>query len=183
MLVSDAHEDSYAWSKVDGSESRGAVVLQVTFRSLKKMGNPCRADVSYLLRRIALCWQQTTQTQVQKQRLIWRTTSVTPQEMRGMWTQVVAMRLVTRSHTPNIFWMWVVVVSSLNCVQPLWPHGLYPDRLLCPWDSPGKNTGVDCHFLLQGIFLTQESNPGLLHCRQIVYQLAMREAHLKVKQL
>ena len=36
------------------------------------------------------------------------------------------------------------------------------DRLPCPWDSPGKNTGVGCHFLLQGIFLTQGSNPGLL---------------------
>ena len=46
-----------------------------------------------------------------------------------------------------------------------------PARLLCPWDFPGKNTGVDCHFLLQ-IFPTQESNPGLLHCRQILYQLS-----------
>ena len=36
-------------------------------------------------------------------------------------------------------------------------------------DSRGKNTGVGCHFLLQGIFLTQELNPGLLHCRQILY--------------
>ena len=36
------------------------------------------------------------------------------------------------------------------------------DRLPCPWDSPGKNTGVGCHFLLQGIFPTQGSNPGLL---------------------
>ena len=36
----------------------------------------------------------------------------------------------------------------------------------------GKNTGVGCHFLLQGIFLTQESNQGLLHCRQILYQLS-----------
>ena len=34
-------------------------------------------------------------------------------------------------------------------------------RLLCPWDSPGKNTGVGCYALLQGIFLTQGSNPGL----------------------
>ena len=34
--------------------------------------------------------------------------------------------------------------------------------ILCPWDSPGKNTGVGCHVLLQGIFLTQESNSGLL---------------------
>ena len=36
-------------------------------------------------------------------------------------------------------------------------------RLLCPWDSPGKNTGVGCHFLLQGILPTQGSNPHLLH--------------------
>ena len=38
--------------------------------------------------------------------------------------------------------------------------------LLPPWDSPGKSTGVGCHFLPQGIFPTQGSNPGLLHCRQ-----------------
>ena len=42
-------------------------------------------------------------------------------------------------------------------------------------DSPGKNTGVGCHFLLQGIFLIQESNPSLLHCRQILYHLSYRE--------
>ena len=40
----------------------------------------------------------------------------------------------------------------------LQPYGLEPARLLCPWDSPGKNTGVGCHALLQGIFLTQGSN-------------------------
>ena len=43
------------------------------------------------------------------------------------------------------------------------PHGQLPTRLLCPWDSPGKNTGVGCHALLQGIFLTQGSNAGCLH--------------------
>ena len=42
---------------------------------------------------------------------------------------------------------------------------------LCSWDSPGKNTGVGCHSLLQGIFLTQGSNP-VLHCRQILYRLS-----------
>ena len=52
------------------------------------------------------------------------------------------------------------------------PHGLQPARLLCPWDSPGKNTGAGCHFLLQGIFPIQESNPGLLHGRQILYRLS-----------
>ena len=42
-------------------------------------------------------------------------------------------------------------------------HGLQPTRLLCPWDSLGKNTRVGCHALLQGIFLTQGSNSHLLH--------------------
>ena len=42
-------------------------------------------------------------------------------------------------------------------------HGLQPTRLLCPWDSPGKNTRVGCHFFLQGIFLTRDGtgSPGL----------------------
>ena len=56
-----------------------------------------------------------------------------------------------------------------NLVQP---HRRQPTRLHGPWDSPGKNTGVGCHFLLQEIFPTQELNQGLLHCRQILYQLS-----------
>ena len=66
----------------------------------------------------------------------------------------------------------VVVVQSLSRVLLLQPHGLQPTRLLCPWDFPGKNIGVDCRFLLQEIFPTQESNLGLLHCRQILYRLS-----------
>ena len=53
------------------------------------------------------------------------------------------------------------------------PHRRQPTRLLCPWDSPGKNTRVGCHALLQGIFPTQRSNPGLLHCRQTLYHLLL----------
>ena len=51
-------------------------------------------------------------------------------------------------------------------------HGLEPTRLLCPWNSPGTNIGVGSHSLLQGIFLTQGSNPGLLHYRQVLYHLS-----------
>ena len=54
----------------------------------------------------------------------------------------------------------------------LWPHGLKPSRLLSPWGFPGKNTGVGWHFILQGIFPTQGSNSGLLHCRQTLYRLS-----------
>ena len=45
----------------------------------------------------------------------------------------------------------------------LWPCGLQPARLLCRWDSPGKNTGAGCHVLLQGIFPSQGCNPHLLY--------------------
>ena len=51
----------------------------------------------------------------------------------------------------------------------LWPHGLYS-----PWNSPGQNTGVGSLSLLQWIFSTQRSNPGLQHCRQILYQLSTK---------
>ena len=64
----------------------------------------------------------------------------------------------------------------------LQPPGLQPTRILCPWDFPGKTTGVSCHFLLQGIFPTQGLNPGLQHCRQIIYQLSHQRGKVKVTQ-
>ena len=56
-------------------------------------------------------------------------------------------------------------------------HSVHPvstvcDPMDCPWNSPGQNTGVGSWFLLQGIFTTQGSNPGLLLGRQILYQLS-----------
>ena len=53
----------------------------------------------------------------------------------------------------------VCVLSRSVMSDSLQQHGLQPGRLLCPWDSPGKNTGVGCHALLQGIFLTQGVEP------------------------
>ena len=47
-----------------------------------------------------------------------------------------------------------------------------PGRFLRPWDSPGKSTGVGCHFLLQRIYLTQGSNLGLPHGRKMLYHLS-----------
>ena len=52
------------------------------------------------------------------------------------------------------------------------PNSLWPHRLYSPWNSPGQNTGVGSLSLLQGIFPTQGSNPNLLHCRLILYQLS-----------
>ena len=61
---------------------------------------------------------------------------------------------------------------SVLVAQSLLLHGLQTARLLCPWDFPGKNTGVGGHSHSQGIFLTQGWNPGLLHCRQILDHLS-----------
>ena len=52
----------------------------------------------------------------------------------------------------------------------------WPTRLFHPWNSPGKNTGVGCHSLLQGIFRTQGLNSGLLHFKRILYHLSHQES-------
>ena len=72
----------------------------------------------------------------------------------------------------NLFSYWLdifIVSESVSCSAM---SNSLPTMLLCPWNSPGWNTGVGCHFLLQGIFPTQGSNLGLLHCRQILYYLS-----------
>ena len=71
------------------------------------------------------------------------------------------------------FHIWVSVVLVTQSSPILWDSVDYkPVRLLCPWNFPGKNTGVDRHSLLQGIFPAWGSNPGLLHGRQILCSLS-----------
>ena len=69
--------------------------------------------------------------------------------------------------------------SLQSTSDSLQPYELQPTRLLCPWDSPGKNARVGCCALLQGIFLTQGLNPHLLHLlhrRWILYPLSHLES-------
>ena len=66
--------------------------------------------------------------------------------------------------------MYVRSVKVTQSCLSLQPHGLYS-----PWNSPGQNTQVGSLSLLQRVFLTQESNQDLLHCRQILYQLNYQE--------
>ena len=75
--------------------------------------------------------------------------------------------------------MKVKVLVAKSYLALLRPHGLQPARLLCPRTLQAriKNTGVGSHSLLQGIFLTQVSNLGLLHCGQILYHLSHQYAY------
>ena len=66
----------------------------------------------------------------------------------------------------------VLCAESFSFVQLCDPMDCSPSGSSVHGDSPGKNTGVGCHALLQGIFPTQGLNPGLPHCRQIFYRLS-----------
>ena len=67
-----------------------------------------------------------------------------------------------------IFYVFIVLVTQSSFQL----HGsLEPAKIPCPWNSPGKNTGVTGHSLLQRIFPTQGLNPGLPNCGRILYQL------------
>ena len=74
----------------------------------------------------------------------------------------------------EVFLYWVhryLCIDIYNCALC---DPMEPSSLLSQWNSAGKNTGVGCHSLFQGISLTQGLNQGLLHCRQILYHMSQR---------
>ena len=82
----------------------------------------------------------------------------------------------------NLVCVGYVVVQSPSCIQLFCdPIKLYPARLLCPWDFPGKNTDMCCCFLLQGIFPTRDQTYVFCTGRQILYHTATWEAHLCIQ--
>ena len=100
------------------------------------------------------------------------------------WPSVCLLRKNVHSYLLPTFWIGLFVFLMLTCASPLYildsesencsvvSNSLRPRRLYSPWNSPGQNTEVGSLSLLQEIFPTQGSNPGLPHCRQILYQLS-----------
>ena len=83
-------------------------------------------------------------------------------------TKTLKMVLLKKIRIEDWLYLYMYVSESLSVVSnSLWPHGLYH-----PWNSPGQNTGVGSLALFQGIFPTQGLNPGLPHCRRLLYQLS-----------
>ena len=84
-------------------------------------------------------------------------------------------RLPSPAQTLSVKGPRFTIPESESCSvvsHSLQPHGLWLARLLCTWNFPGQNTGVGSLSLLQGIFPTQGLNPGLPHCRWILYHLS-----------
>ena len=99
----------------------------------------------------------------------WLSLSLASDWLKPIWTNMMYLFFI---HTTNIYSASIpeghAVLSCPVVLTLCNPMDFQPSRPLCPWDSPGKNTG--CHFLLQGIFPNQGSNLHLvclLHCRQI----------------
>ena len=79
------------------------------------------------------------------------------------------MYIYTHIHTYLCVCVCVCVLVTQLCLTLCDPMDCSPPGFSVHGDSPGKNTGAGSHALLQGIFPTQALNPGLLHCRQILY--------------
>ena len=82
---------------------------------------------------------------------------------------------ITYNNKNHCYYTVHVHAQLLGCIRLWATHGLQPTRLLCPCDFPGKNNGVGCHFLLQGILSTQRLNPHLLqllYCKWILLPLS-----------
>ena len=88
-------------------------------------------------------------------------------------TFYIPPNFITKTQRGGKNHLWSEVKWSRSVMSnSLQPHRLGPTRLFCPWDFLRNSTGVDCHFLLQGIFPTQGWNTGLPHCRQTLYHLS-----------
>ena len=90
-------------------------------------------------------------------------------------------RWVKRRNTMSLAQSKVSVKVKVKVAQPCRTDTLRPHGLYSPWNSPGQNIGVGSLSLLQGIFQTQGSNSGLLHCRCILYQLSHKGSKVLVK--
>ena len=79
----------------------------------------------------------------------------------SLWFSLLSLFCVLGWKVRLLIWCVCVCAHSIMS-DSMWPQGLLPTRLLCPWNFPGKNTWAGWHFLLQGIFLTQGVSPPLL---------------------
>ena len=85
---------------------------------------------------------------------------------------VTKQYIYTHINTYTYIHICVLCLVAQSCPTLFNPMGCSPPGSSVHGDSPGKNTRGGCHALLQGIFLTQGSNPGLSHCRRILYHLS-----------
>ena len=94
-----------------------------------------------------------------------------PGHLPDPWIKPISHALAGRFFTASATWE-AHSYESKSENRSVVSDSLRLHELYSPWNSPGQNTGIGSHSLLQGIFPTQGSNPGLPHCRRILYQLS-----------
>ena len=139
--------ESVLWS--DGQRaSASALVLSMNMQGWFPLG--LTDLISLLSKRLSRVFSSTT---------VWKHQSLALSLLYGPALHEQYGKPPPELHTFNVLCSCSVTSDSLQ------PHGLQPATVLCPWKFPGRNTGVGCHFLLQGIFPTQGLNLHLLHWR------------------
>ena len=93
------------------------------------------------------------------------------EDIKQMVSEIVSASFQSFCFQGDTFFFFCCSISSSECCSVI-SNSLQHRGLYSPWNSPGKNTGMSCHALLQGIFPTQGSKPGHLHCKWILYCLS-----------
>ena len=134
----------------------------------------------------------TVNSWIQKKHInVWAKTTIWISQIRGFIIVGIWQILLIKGHDYQGKWISTFItlknlerkkVKSLSRARLFaTPWIVACTKLLRPWDFQGKSTGVGCHFLLQGIFPTQGSNPGLSHYRQTLYHLSHQGSPEKPK--
>ena len=109
-------------------------------------------------------------------------TSATAREERAGLEDLTSMRVAVTVWSPGPTCRWGSQQARCRSIMSNFSTPwTVATRILYPWDSPSNNTGVGCHALFQGIIPAQESNPGVLHCRQTLYHLSHPGSLLRTK--
>ena len=164
--------------KISNGFPRNAVGVAKYFRIIREEEEPVRCGI------VSSCWMKPHLSMKVEEILLWAagTCGWLAMGRRGSTSRELSSR-ANRSvlcSEPDAGLRWhllpsaqaVLCLVGQSCPALCDPMNYRPPRRLCPWGSPGKNAGVGCHALLQGIFAMQGSNPGLLHCRWNLYRLS-----------
>ena len=116
-----------------------------------------------LIRGVLLLWYYIPNIKSESKDLILEHITAMLQSTQVIWEELLFLNVIPESRDYVLKHMLLLLLNRVSLSDSVRPHRRQPNRLLCPWDSPGKNIGVGCHFLLQCIKVKSESE-GVQSC-------------------
>ena len=116
-----------------------------------------------VIRGVLLLWYYIPNIKSESKDLILEHITAMLQSTQVIWEELLFLNVIPESRDYVLKHMLLLLLNRVSLSDSVRPHRRQPNRLLCPWDSPGKNIGVGCHFLLQCIKVKSESE-GVQSC-------------------